>query len=178
MAELNEAVEQYADEQDDDESTEVSPGRVDERHVAEEPYPDDDEEDDDETTQLLAMSKGVRSAAMVVAKAQRIHQLLGPGLEHDFYCRALALELSAAGISFQRDVALPVRYRGQSLGKRRVDFMLEDLGVRVLTVPIELTDITSLRTTLRDTDAGAALLLNFGAPRLELRRLQVRPGVR
>ncbi len=135
------------------------------------------QDDDDETTDLLVVRKGARNAERVILMAQRVHQLLGPGLERDFYCRALAVELTDSGLDYERDVLLPIVFRGQSLGKRRIDFLIEDLGVRVLTGQIGLVEISSLRTTLQAAEVGAALLLSFG-PKLELRRLQVRPGER
>src|SRR5436190_18872533 len=44
-----------------------------------------------------------------------VHRRLGPGLEVRAYTEALGLELSEAGIAYQRNVVLPVFYRGVRL---------------------------------------------------------------
>lgn len=131
-------------------------------------------DEEDEPTQVLP--RGVRLAVQVMGRAQQVHQQLGPGLERDFYSRALAIELEAAGIAFQHDVELPILFRGEELGTRRIDFLLDDLGVAVLTTPIRTLQLEGVRTLLRGIQAGAGLLLNFGAARLEMKRLQIEPA--
>jgi GxxExxY protein len=46
----------------------------------------------------------------VIGCAIRIHRELGPGLFESAYQRALTHELTAAGIGFEREVALPIVY--------------------------------------------------------------------
>lgn len=47
----------------------------------------------------------------VIGCAIEVHRNLGPGLLESTYRQCLACELSYAGIQFQMEVALPVRYK-------------------------------------------------------------------
>jgi GxxExxY protein len=53
-----------------------------------------------------------------------VHRALGPGLLETIYSRAIALELSAAGIAFEREKAYTVTYRGEALYQQRLDFVI------------------------------------------------------
>jgi hypothetical protein len=53
-----------------------------------------------------------------------VHRELGPGILENTYCRAVGLELEAACISFEREKAYPVIYRGQQLCEHRLDFVV------------------------------------------------------
>src|SRR6266508_5549597 len=54
----------------------------------------------------------------------KVHRALGPGLLETIYSRAVAIELRAAGISFDREQRYPVRYRGELLCDQRLDFVV------------------------------------------------------
>ena len=66
----------------------------------------------------------------IIACAMEVHKTLGPGFEEVFYQRALHHELTAAGIDASREVWVEVGYKGLTLGKKRVDFVVEDCMVR------------------------------------------------
>jgi GxxExxY protein len=55
-----------------------------------------------------------------------VHRVLGPGLLEEIYSRALRLELTAAGISFEREKPYPVIYRGELLCQQYLDFVVSD----------------------------------------------------
>jgi GxxExxY protein len=54
-----------------------------------------------------------------------VHRALGPGLLETIYSRAIALELSAKGIAFEREKSYDVLYRGQLLYRQRLDFVVK-----------------------------------------------------
>ena len=56
-----------------------------------------------------------RLATQVIDGAFRVHSALGPGLLESVYETCLAHEVTKAGLSFQRQLGLPVRYDGLSL---------------------------------------------------------------
>jgi len=58
----------------------------------------------------------------IIAAGIEVHRALGPGFLEQIYEEALALELEARGIPFERQKAVRVRYRGQSVGLYRLDF--------------------------------------------------------
>ena len=64
---------------------------------------------------------------VVLTAATKVHAELGPGLLESVYEAALAFEFVELGLSFQRQVEIPVIYRGQDLGVGfRADFIVED----------------------------------------------------
>ena len=92
-----------------------------------------------------------------------VHRALGPGLLEGIYSRAVGLELRAAGITFERERAYPVLYRGQRLCEQRLDFVVDDRLVREIKavdylVPIHHSQILSY---MRVAHLRAGLLMNF-----------------
>lgn len=74
----------------------------------------------------------------VIGCAMRVHSALGNGFQEVIYQRALAIEMEESGISFSREHTMPIYYRNQQIGTRRVDFLVE--GV----VSVEIKAITTL----------------------------------
>ena len=62
----------------------------------------------------------------IIGAGIEVHQTLGPGFQEIIYQRALELEFAAAGLEFAREVEVPVFYKGQKIGTRRVDFLIEE----------------------------------------------------
>ncbi|WP_304040294.1 GxxExxY protein [Metallibacterium scheffleri] len=89
------------------------------------------------------------------------------------YEAALAVELKRAGIAFQKQVPLPVQYRGESVGEYVCDFAVGDKliveikALRVLTSEHEAQVLNYLKAS----GMQVGLLLNFGSPRLGVRRV-------
>ena len=72
---------------------------------------------DDQTEELIHR---------VIGCCITVHRQLGPGLVEAIYQRAVALELEAAGISFEREKRFPVRYRGKVLYIHRLDLVVDN----------------------------------------------------
>jgi len=110
----------------------------------------------------------------IIGAAMEVHRELGHGFLEAVYQEALAIELAARGIPFQREVELPIRYKGQLLRpKYRADFACYE-SVMVETKAIaQLTgaDQGQLINELKATGIEIGLLVNFGAPSLEYRRV-------
>lgn len=70
----------------------------------------------------------------------RIHNTLGNGFQEVIYQRALALELTAIGILFEREFDMPIYYMAQKIGSRRVDFFVEGKISVELKAIIKLED--------------------------------------
>ena len=86
-----------------------------------------------------------------------------------FYSRALFLELTAAGITFEREKAYPVRYRGHLLCEQHLDFVIADAVVLEIKSVEHLGPIhhAQLLSYLRVARLRAGLLLNFNVPVLK-----------
>jgi GxxExxY protein len=96
----------------------------------------------------------------VVRNAIEVHRRLGPGLRAPTYEEALAFELGEAGLRLERQVSLPILYKGRAVGVHPVDLVVE----RELAVDIRTTEPPD--PALRSAGRKAWLLLNFGRPSL------------
>ena len=109
----------------------------------------------------------------IIAAAIRVHRELGPGFLEVMYEEALAIELAAAGLSFERQKLLPIFYREFLIGEHRLDLLVKR------TVVVELKAISALehihfaivRSYLKAANLSDALLLNFAAARLTMKRV-------
>ena len=119
------------------------------------------------------MNKDPQTYAIIGA-AMEVHRQLGHGFLEAVYQEALALELADRSIPFQREVALPIAYKGQRLQcAYRADFVCFEEIVLELKALGQLTGADEAQTIneLKATGLHRALLLNFGAPSLEYKRL-------
>ena len=108
----------------------------------------------------------------IIGAAVEVHRQLGPGFEELIYQRALALELQAQGLEFSREVWMDVVYRGKKVGRKRVDFEIEGVMVEIKAKGgLEDVDYVQALSYLRASGCRVGLLLNFGTPTLEIRRL-------
>lgn len=104
---------------------------------------------------------------VVVDAALTVHRVLGPGLLESVYELALAHELSQRGLRAARQVPIPIRYRGVSLGECfRADIIVDSKVLLELKSVEHLTPVhrKQIQTYLRLTGLELGLLLNFGAP--------------
>lgn len=103
----------------------------------------------------------------------RVHSALGNGFQEVIYQRALSIEMENTGLSFSREHEMPIFYKQLQIGKRRVDFLVEEV------ISVELKAITSLEDVhlaqainyLEAYDLEVGLLINFGSKSLIFKRL-------
>ena len=109
----------------------------------------------------------------VIGCAFAVSNSLGSGFVESVYEGALSLELAEQGIAFERQAPLRVFYKGQIIGSFIADLIVE----RVLVVELKaLNKLSSeheaqVMNYLKASGLGVGLLLNFGAPKLEIRRI-------
>jgi GxxExxY protein len=106
-----------------------------------------------------------RLAHEVIGAAIEVHRILGPGFLESMYEEALCVELKLRGIPFQRQVPVPVSYKGVAIGQSRLDLLVrEKLIVEIKTVealaPIHTAQAISY---LKATGHQLAILINFNA---------------
>ena len=109
----------------------------------------------------------------IIGCAMAVHSALGNGFQEVIYQRALQIEMADQGISFSREHEMPVFYKGQQVGSRRVDFLVEDAVSVELKAIIQLEDVHLAQAInyLEAYDLEVGLLLNFGARSLEFKRV-------
>ena len=98
---------------------------------------------------------------------------LGAGFLERVYENALAFELRAAGLSVAQQSGAIVYYHDQVVGEYFVDLLVEDVLLVELKIAKALDDAHQLQCInyLKATDLRLCLLLNFGRPRLEIKRV-------
>ncbi|HUR26464.1 MAG TPA: GxxExxY protein [Candidatus Thermoplasmatota archaeon] len=108
----------------------------------------------------------------IIGAAMRVHAELGPGLLEVTYQRALALELDAGGVLFRREVPVPVWYRGKNIGTFRADFECDQVLLELKALPfLGEGAVAQLAHYLTATGKPVGLLLNFGTPSLQIKRV-------
>jgi GxxExxY protein len=110
----------------------------------------------------------------IIGAAMEVHRQLGRGFLEAVYQRALAVELTDRSIPFTREVDLPVTYKGRPLDcSYRADFIAFGQVLIELKALDELTprDHSQVINYQKATRLTRALLLNFGAQRLEYKRI-------
>lgn len=106
----------------------------------------------------------------VIGACIEIHQAIGPGLLESAYEECLCHELSLAGLKFERQKALSVRYKDVQLDcGYRLDLVVEGRLVIELKTVEHLLPIheAQLLTYLKLSGLPLGLLVNFNVPRLK-----------
>ncbi|HEY5935165.1 MAG TPA: GxxExxY protein [Kofleriaceae bacterium] len=112
---------------------------------------------------------------IIIGAAIAVHRELGPGKLESVYERALAIELRALGVPFCTQVAIPMLYRGESVGDFFADLIVDrkvlvELKAVETVRPVHRAQVLSY---LRATEIELGLLINFNVPVLKngVRRL-------
>ena len=108
----------------------------------------------------------------IIGCAMKVHNKLGNGFQEVIYQRALAIEFRKNNIGFQREFEMDIYYDEEAIGKRRVDFLVEDKIMVELKALTELDNSQPAQTInyLEAFNVEIGLLLNFGAKSLQFRR--------
>lgn len=109
----------------------------------------------------------------VIGAAMEVHSILGPGFLEAVYQAALERELILRGISFEKQVKLPVSYKNILVGEYAADFIIDGKLI------VEIKAVSNFNSQhqaqamhyLAATGCRLALLLNFGTGSLEHRRV-------
>ncbi len=105
----------------------------------------------------------------IIGAAIEVHRELGPGLMESAYEECLCHELNLRKIAFQRQVAVPVNYKGVKLDcTYRADLIIGDVVLELKAVE-SLTGVheAQLLSYLRLLKKPVGLLINFHAPVLK-----------
>jgi len=101
----------------------------------------------------------------IISAAMKVHSELGPGLLESVYQECLYIELEDMGLHVQKEVLVPVVYKGREITKDgfRIDLLIEDAVVVELKSVEEVKPVhkKQLLTYLRLTHKQVGLLINF-----------------
>ncbi len=109
----------------------------------------------------------------IIGCAMEVHKALGNGFQEVIYQRALEIEFINQGLSFEREKDMPVYYKGNQIGMRRVDFLVEGIiSVEIKAISmLENIQLAQAINYLEAYDLEIGLLINFGAKSLEFKRV-------
>ncbi|MBI2571503.1 MAG: GxxExxY protein [Candidatus Schekmanbacteria bacterium] len=106
----------------------------------------------------------------IIGAAVEVHRELGPGLLESAYEACLAFEIADSGLRVERQVLLPLRYRGRYLDcGYRLDLWVERLVVveAKAVTRIEPVHEAQLLSYLKLSSAKVGLIINFHVPLLK-----------
>ena len=109
----------------------------------------------------------------VIGAAMEVHTILGNGFQELIYQRALFKEMRLRDINFIREPTMNVFYKGEIIGERSVDFLVEEVVTVEIKAVKQLNDIHLAQAInyLEAYNIEVGLLINFGANSLEYKRL-------
>jgi len=109
----------------------------------------------------------------IIGAAMEVHKLLGSGFQEVIYQRALVIEFIKCNIDFKREFNMPINYKGNHIGTRRVDFLINDMISLELKAKNKLEDVHLAQAInyLEAYNLEIGLLINFGSKSLEFKRL-------
>ena len=119
-------------------------------------------------TELIHSSLSER----VIGCAIEVHRELGAGFLEKIYEEALCYELAYAGLAFERQVRLSLKYRNQPVGIHCLDLIVEKTIVIELKAVKRFEDVhyATVLSYLKASRLPVALLLNFNAATLSIKR--------
>ncbi len=119
------------------------------------------------------MTSGKRLSERTLKCAQNVSHGLGAGFLEKVYENALCIELTQAGIPFQRQQQFAVSYKGENVGDYIADIVVDDrllVELKALSCFSKEHD-AQVMNYLKATGLTVGLLLNFGVTRLGIRRI-------
>ena len=105
----------------------------------------------------------------VIGAAIEVHRILGPGLDEGLYERAMCIELGLRKIPFLKQIVVEVGYKGEVIGEKRLDLIIDGRLVVELKAIEALAAVheAQLHTYLKITKIRLGLLINFNSTLLK-----------
>ncbi len=104
-----------------------------------------------------------------------VHRTLGPGFLESVYQRALVIELRDRGLTVANEMEVPITYRGQLVGRHRLDLIINDSVILELKTVEDLSKAhyAQVRSYLKATGLPVALLVNFSKEKADFQRIEI-----
>lgn len=114
-----------------------------------------------------------RLSKTVIGCAVKVSRGLGHGFLEKVYEEALAVEMEEAGLAYERQKNVAVQYRNRVVGEYCCDFVVDKrllLELKALGA-LNHNHQAQVMNYLKAMDINVGLLLNFGTPILDVRRI-------
>lgn len=94
-----------------------------------------------------------------------VYNAIGSGYHEKYYQKALIEAFTQLGVTFQTEVSYPLTYRGKIIGRKRLDFLIENKVVVELKKgdAFSKSHIDQVVEYLRTQNLKLAILINFGS---------------
>lgn len=111
----------------------------------------------------------------IIGCAFKVSNALGAGFLEKVYENALALELRKRGLDVKQQAPVSVFYDGTVVGEYFADLVVSDTVIVELKAVKEFSDAHAAQCLnyLKATGLPICLLLNFGKPRVEVKRYRL-----
>lgn len=109
----------------------------------------------------------------IIKCAIEVHNHLGNGFQEVIYQRALSIEFALQNIPFEREFEMPLFYKGEQIGTRRVDFFIDGKVMVEIKAVIQLEEVHLAQAInyLEAYKMDVGLLINFGSKSLDFKRV-------
>ena len=126
-----------------------------------------------QSSMVQAKYKYSELTSKIIGCSMEVHKILGNGFQEVIYQRALEKELATRGIYFKREFEMPIIYKNDQIGTRRVDFLVEGVVSVEIKAIIKLEDVHLAQALnyLEAYNLEIGMLINFGAKSLDFKRL-------
>lgn len=112
----------------------------------------------------------------IIGCCYEVHRSLGPGFIEKIYAKALQHQLALEGLSFEIEKEFNVNFKDQFVGKFRCDLFIENkviVELKSVTGYIPALFKSQLLSYLKASKVKTGLLINFGNPSCEIKRISV-----
>lgn len=109
----------------------------------------------------------------IIGAAFEVQNILGHGFLEAVYRKALTRELGIRGLASAEEVRFPIAYKGEAIGIYVADLIVAgEIVVELKTAEsISSSHVGQVLNYLAASGLKTGLILNFGKPRLEVRRV-------
>ena len=127
------------------------------------PYEDEDPPYVEPDPEMDVLTRAVIGAAI------EVHRTLGPGLDEGLFEAAICIEFNLRNIPFARQVIVGVAYKGEMIGDKRLDFIIDGKLILELKAVEQIAPVhkAQVLTYLKITGLKLGLLINFNVPLLK-----------
>ncbi|MBT4120568.1 MAG: GxxExxY protein [Candidatus Magasanikbacteria bacterium] len=110
----------------------------------------------------------------IIGLAMQVHNEIGPGYQESIYHNAMIVILEKEGYMFETEKEIDVFFQKKLVGSFRLDLLIENRAVVELKAVVgEMPKIFKTQTIsyLKASNIEVGLLINFGNPSLDVKRL-------
>jgi GxxExxY protein len=109
----------------------------------------------------------------LIGFAMEVHREHGPGLDEPTYENSMCIEMADHAVPFTQQQVFPIYYKDRYVSRLITDLIVDERVILENKVAKAITDlhIAQLLSYLAVTGLEVGLILNFGKPSLEIRRV-------